>query len=52
MTDGAVKVAIHRIRKRFRDGVKTEIAQTVEDPAEVQDEWRYLLEVLFDSAHT
>ena len=46
LTEGAAKVAIHRLRKRFRDLVRAEIAQTVDDPAQVQDEPRYLLEVL------
>jgi RNA polymerase sigma-70 factor (ECF subfamily) len=46
MTEGAAKVAIHRLRKRFRELVKAEIAQTVDDPAQIQDELRYLLEVL------
>ncbi len=49
MTEGAVKVAIHRLRKRFRELVKVEIAQTVGDAAQVQDELRYLLEVLSQS---
>ncbi len=46
LTEGAVKVAIHRLRKRFRELVKAEIAHTVPDPAQVQDELRYLVEVL------
>lgn len=46
MNEGAVKVAIHRLRKRFRDLVKAEIAQTLDDPREMADELRYLLEVL------
>jgi RNA polymerase sigma-70 factor (ECF subfamily) len=46
MTEGAAKVAIHRLRKRFRDLVKAEIVQTVDDAAQVQHELRYLLEVL------
>ena len=46
LSEGAVKVAIHRLRKRFRDHIKEEIAGTV-DPAEtVQEELRYLLEAL------
>jgi hypothetical protein len=49
MSEGAVKVAIHRLRKRFREQVKTEIGQTVGDPAQVQDELRYLIEVLSQS---
>ncbi len=46
LTEGAAKVAIHRLRKRFRELVRTEITQTVEDATQVQDELRYLLEVL------
>jgi RNA polymerase sigma-70 factor (ECF subfamily) len=46
LTEGAVKVAIHRLRKRFRELVQAEIAQTVDDSTQVQDELRYLLEVL------
>lgn len=46
MSEGAVKVAIHRLRKRFREVVKTEIAQTLEDPAQLREELRYLVEVL------
>lgn len=46
LNEGAVKVAIHRLRSRFRDLVKREIAQTVRDSAEVTDELRYLIEVV------
>jgi RNA polymerase sigma factor (sigma-70 family) len=46
LTEGAAKVAIHRLRKRFRELVKAEIAQTVGDTAQAQDELRYLVEVL------
>ena len=46
LTEGAAKVAIHRLRKRFRELVKAEIAQTVGDAAQVHDELRYLVEVL------
>jgi RNA polymerase sigma-70 factor (ECF subfamily) len=46
MTEGAVKVAIHRLRKRFRELVKAEIAHTVSEQNQVRDELRYLLEVL------
>lgn len=45
-TENAVRVAIHRLRRRFRALVRREIAQTVETEAEVQEELRYLLEVL------
>jgi RNA polymerase sigma factor (sigma-70 family) len=41
-SDGAVKVAVHRLRKRFRDLVRDEIAQTVSSPEEIEDELRHL----------
>lgn len=46
MTEGAVKVAIHRLRQRFRELVKTEISQTVVNGEEVHEELKYLVEVL------
>ena len=46
MSEGATKVAIHRLRQRFRGAVKGEIAQTVRDAADVDDELRHLLAVL------
>lgn len=45
-SEGALKVAIHRIRKRYRDLFRQEIADTVADPAEVESELRYLATVL------
>lgn len=46
LNEGAVKVAIHRLRKRFRELVKAEIARTVDDPAQVPEEMSYLVTVL------
>jgi DNA-directed RNA polymerase specialized sigma24 family protein len=46
VSEGAVKVAIHRLRKRFRDLVKAEIAQTVSTEQEMREELRYLIEVV------
>jgi RNA polymerase sigma-70 factor (ECF subfamily) len=46
LSDGAVKVAVHRLRKRFRDLVKAEIAQTVSTEEEAREELRYLIEVV------
>ena len=43
---GALKVTVHRLRRRYRELLRTEIAQTVADPAEVEDEIRHLLRVL------
>ena len=46
VSEGAVKVAIHRLRQRFREAVKAEIVQTVPSDADVDDELRHLLAVL------
>jgi RNA polymerase sigma-70 factor (ECF subfamily) len=46
MTEGAVKVTVHRMRRRFRDLVKAEIANTVPEAKQIVDEMRYLIEVL------
>ena len=46
MTTGAIKVAIHRLRKNFRDAIQSEIAETVTDPDEIREELRYLIEIL------
>ncbi|MFO1498249.1 MAG: sigma-70 family RNA polymerase sigma factor [Verrucomicrobiota bacterium] len=46
LSEGAVKVAIHRLRKRFRDAVRAEIAQTVPEPSQVDEELRYLIAAL------
>jgi len=45
-SEGALKVAIHRLRKRYRDLFRQEIADTVADPAEIDSELRYLAAVL------
>jgi len=45
-SEGALKVAIHRLRKRYRELFRQEIADTVADPAEVEPELRYLAAVL------
>jgi RNA polymerase sigma-70 factor (ECF subfamily) len=42
----AVRVALHRLRRRFGEVLREEIARTVGSPAEVDDELRHLLEVL------
>jgi RNA polymerase sigma-70 factor (ECF subfamily) len=46
MTAGAVAVAVHRLRARYRECIRGEIRQTVADPREVEGEMRYLLELL------
>jgi RNA polymerase sigma-70 factor (ECF subfamily) len=46
MTEGAVKVAVHRLRRQFRDTLIQEIADTVADPADIDAEIRYLLKAV------
>ncbi len=46
MTEGALKVAIHRLRQRYREVLRSEIAETVDSPADVDDEMRHLAAVL------
>lgn len=45
-SEGAVKVMIHRLRKRFRDAVRAEISQTLHDPSLVNEELRHLIAAL------
>lgn len=45
-SEGAVKVSIHRLRKRFRDAVRSEISQTLRDPSLVDEELRHLIAAL------
>jgi len=42
----ALKVAVHRIKKRFRQAVKAEIAGTLDDPSQVEAEMRDLFTAL------
>ena len=46
LSEGAVKVAVHRLRRQFRDVVRDEIAQTVDSPAQIEDELRHLRSAL------
>ena len=46
MTVVAVRVTLHRLRQRFHDLLHLEIAETVSDPAEAEDELRHLRQVL------
>jgi RNA polymerase sigma-70 factor (ECF subfamily) len=46
LTEGAVKVAAHRLRERLRDLIREEIATTVADPAQIDDEIRDLFSAL------
>jgi RNA polymerase sigma-70 factor (ECF subfamily) len=46
MSEGAVKVAVHRLRDRYRELIRAEIVETVATPAEVEGELRHLLAAL------
>ncbi len=48
MTEAAVKVAVHRLRTRYRQLVREEIAQTVSTPEQVDEEIRDLFAALAD----
>ncbi len=46
LSEGAVKVAVHRLRKQFRAVIRAEIAETVADPRDIDEEMRYLVDIL------
>ncbi|MCX5636689.1 MAG: sigma-70 family RNA polymerase sigma factor, partial [Planctomycetota bacterium] len=46
MTEGAVKVAVHRLRRRYRELLRGEIAQTVITEDEIDEEIRDLFAAL------
>lgn len=43
---GALRVTVHRLRQRWRELVRSEIAQTVAGPGEVEAEMRHLFDAL------
>lgn len=45
MSEAAVKMAVHRLRQRYRECLRAEIAQTVATTAEIEDELRYVMGV-------
>ncbi len=46
MSETAVKVAVHRLRRRYRDLIREAVAETLADPREVDEEIRFLLAAL------
>jgi RNA polymerase sigma-70 factor (ECF subfamily) len=46
MTEGAVKVAVHRLRRRYRELLREEIGHTVQDSALIEEEIRDLFHAL------
>jgi hypothetical protein len=45
-TEGALRVAVHRLRKEFASSLRAVVAETVEQPAEVEGELRHLLKAV------
>lgn len=46
LSEGAARVTVHRLRRRFREALREEIRQTVSDPGEIDEELDFLLGVL------
>ena len=46
LSASAVKSAIYKLRQRFGQALRAEIAQTISSPEEMQDEIRHLMEAL------
>ena len=48
MSEGAVKVAAHRLRERYRELLRAEVVRTVASPEQADDELRHLIAVISD----
>ena len=48
LTEGAVRVAVHRLRRRYRELLREEISQTLSDPAQVEEEMQALFSAFTD----
>ncbi len=46
MREGAIKVAVHRLRERYGEQLRMQIARTLDDPTQVDDELKRLFEAL------
>ena len=46
ISEGAVATAVHRLRQRYARCLRAEIAETVVNPAEIDDELRHMLAVV------
>lgn len=51
MTPGAVRVAVHRLRNRYRETIRRIVAATVANPDSIDDELKHLIEVLSASVN-
>jgi RNA polymerase sigma factor (sigma-70 family) len=48
LSEAAVKMAVHRLRRRYREVLREEVAETVARPEEVEDELREVFRVFSD----
>ncbi|HXF11039.1 MAG TPA: sigma-70 family RNA polymerase sigma factor [Desulfuromonadaceae bacterium] len=48
ISEGTIKVTVHRLRKRYRDLIRDEIANTVASTADIDAEMHHLLEALVE----
>lgn len=48
MTAAAVKVAVHRLRRRYREALRRRVAETVDSDEAIDEEMRYLMRVVSD----
>jgi RNA polymerase sigma-70 factor (ECF subfamily) len=46
MSEGALRVAAHRLRHRYLETLRAQVADTLDDPADVDDELRYLIQLM------
>lgn len=51
VAEPVINVEVMRLRDRFRKEFREEVGQTVNDPAQLDEEFRYLLSLLFTRAH-
>jgi RNA polymerase sigma-70 factor (ECF subfamily) len=49
LTEGAVRVAVHRLRRRYRELLREEIAQTLADPSQADEELKALMSAFADA---
>jgi RNA polymerase sigma factor (sigma-70 family) len=45
-SEAAIKMAVHRLRQRYREAIRSEIAATVADPSQIEEELREVLRAL------
>lgn len=46
LREGALRVIVHRMRERYREMIREEVAQTVSDSSEFEDEMRHFIRIL------